>query len=42
MRTVVVRDTVYVERRDSVFVSNTNRTNETNGQSGKTALHGTL
>lgn len=42
VRTVVVRDTVYVERRDSVFVSNTNRTNRTNGQSGKTALHGTL
>lgn len=41
---VVVRtDTVYVEKRDSVFVETTNFTNFTNGgQSGGTALHRTL
>jgi len=30
----VVRDTVYVERRDSVLVSNTNLTNQTNEKGG--------
>lgn len=39
---VVVRDTVYVEKRDSVFVENTNLSNPTNLQSVKTALHTTL
>lgn len=39
---VVVRDTVYIEKRDSVFVENTNLAKPTNLQSGKTALHTTL
>ena len=43
VRREVVRDTVYIERKDSVFVETTNSTNFTNGiQSGKTALHTTL
>ena len=43
VRKEVVRDTVYVEKRDSVFVETTNFTNFTNGgQSGGTALNRTL
>ena len=33
-RLTVQRDTVYVEKRDSVFVQNTNLTNPTNKKSG--------
>lgn len=43
VRTVVVRDTVYVERRDSNSVESLEfRVESEGGRSGNTALHGTL
>ena len=43
VRTVVMRDTVYVERRDSNSVESLEfRVESDGGKSGKTALHGTL
>ena len=37
VKTLTVRDTVYIERRDSVYIENTNLTNSTNGDRGSVA-----
>ena len=42
VKTLTVRDTVYIEQRDTVLVEKNRSFSNGTNQSGKTALHGTL